>query len=354
MARRRIGLLFLGGISAAILALVSANQSTAAYPGKNGDLLYLARRVGGSSTEILVVSPGGMNTRSLTASKGLDVGARATWSPDGTRIAFEAIPAPPYKVGDIGTRSKLYVMNADGSGLTQIITSPARDPEYPTWSPDGQTLAFVGVPTAGWRAVFTIGLDGTNLQTVIPDEPGTWDSYRSLAWSPDGGSLLFSGTFRYPCPDGCHWGMEEDELYILSLATGDIQRLTENMLPDQNAVWSPDGTRIAFEHHLPTPPKFGSTRRWTSQLLIMNLETGETRDISDDPTNVNEDWMPAWSPDGTLIAYVSTTNPQTALATDEVFIVAPDGTGRRKRVTEGPRHRSLDWQPIVPRFPQAR
>lgn len=349
MARRRTGLLFLGGISAAILALVSANQSTAAYPGKNGDLLYLARRTGGPNTEILVVTPNGMNTRNLTDSKGLDVCSRATWSPNGTMIAFGACG-----FGAIGERSKLYVMNADGSGLAQIITSPARDPEYPTWSPDGQTIAFVGVPTDGWRAVFTIGLDGTNLQTVIPDEPGTVDSYRSLAWSPDGGSLLFSGTFRYPCPDHCRWGMEEDELYVLSLATGDIQRLTENRLPDENAVWSPDGTRIAFEHHLPTPPKFGSTRRWTSQLLIMDLETRQTLDISDDPTNVNEDWMPAWSPDGTLIAYVSTTNPQTAIATHEVFIVTPDGTGRRKLVTEGPTHLPLDWQPIVPRLPQVR
>ena len=344
---------------AAVLAVSACEQSPtgtmenlssiavyAAYSGGNGDLLYMVRTlIECEDASIAVVSPDGSNTRNLTLGTNLRVSAnQATWSPDGSMIAFGAFPC-----GTSPQENRLHSMNADGSGIRQISTSPARDAEYPTWSPDGQVIAFVGIDGAGRRAVFTIGVDGTNLQTVLPSEPGFVESYQSLEWSPDGGSLLFSGAFRFPCPSGCGFGTEEYELYILLLATGDVQRITENRVADEDAVWSPDGQRIAFSHS-PVPrstaPGLSRTNR---QLLVMDLATRKTRDISNDPANHYFDGMPAWSPDGTLIAYISTRGsvkkPQGAQATFKIFTVAPSGKGLRKRVTLGPIHQAPNWQP---------
>ena len=54
------------------------------------------------------------------------------WSPDGKRIAFAS-----NREGD----ADLYVLNADGSGVTRVTVDP-RDDSYPTWSPDGHKLLF--------------------------------------------------------------------------------------------------------------------------------------------------------------------------------------------------------------------
>ena len=51
-----------------------------------------------------------------------------TWSPDGTRIAFES-----FRDGN----REVYVMNADGSGAKRLTTDPALDFD-PAWSPDSQ------------------------------------------------------------------------------------------------------------------------------------------------------------------------------------------------------------------------
>ena len=54
------------------------------------------------------------------------------WSPDGRRIAFASTRD--------GNR-EIYVMNADGSGVTRLTDNDADD-GYPSWSPDGRRIAF--------------------------------------------------------------------------------------------------------------------------------------------------------------------------------------------------------------------
>jgi Tol biopolymer transport system component len=89
------------------------------------------------------------------------------WSPDGSKIVFVAL-AP-------GQIHQLYTMNADGSNETQLTTSNVTK-AFPRWAPDGSLIAFAGtvaVPVASERpalvhnlAVFTVKPDGTNEQAV--------------------------------------------------------------------------------------------------------------------------------------------------------------------------------------------
>lgn len=74
------------------------------------------------------------------------------WSPDGTRLAFSC------RTG--GTDLELCVMNADGTGLTQLTDNTV--PELsPSWSPDGQKIAFQR-PVAGRQQIWLINSDGTD------------------------------------------------------------------------------------------------------------------------------------------------------------------------------------------------
>ncbi|RME81096.1 MAG: hypothetical protein D6775_14495, partial [Caldilineae bacterium] len=100
-------------------------------------------------------------------------------------------------------------------------------------------------------------------------------------WSPDGSFVLFTSTSR-----------TEDRtshIFILELQTGKLQDWGEGVGPD----WAPDGTRIVYHGCNQDGEQCG--------LWILNLTTGERRQLTSNPG----DTMPTWSPDGRLIAFMS-------------------------------------------------
>jgi Tol biopolymer transport system component len=320
-------------ISATII-LATGTSSIPGYPGKNGELLYLVRsQITCDDGSVAVRSPHGNKKKeaNLTIGTDLRIGAAPVWSPDGSMIAFTGFPC-----SQPNSNTHLYLMNANGSGIheidLEIDISPALNPEFPTWSPDGQVIAFVG-DTFDGQALFSVRPDGIDLQMILPpSELGFTDVYRSLAWSPDGSRLLFSGVSHFPCaPGGCGFSGDVFELYTFTPATGVVERLTDNSVIDQDAVWSPDAQWIAFIR--------------AGRLLVMDLDTRETRDISDpkDEENPSNYQTPAWSPDGSLIAYSHVISEVGIF----IFTVKPNGKGARKQITDGPADQWPDWQPIV-------
>ena len=93
------------------------------------------------------------------------------WSPDGARIAL----ARKDQVGNLD----IYVMNADGSGLTRLTTDPAEDAS-PSWSPDGTSIAFQSGRTGRWQ-VFVMNADGSAARALTDDAGG-----RNPDWSRSG------------------------------------------------------------------------------------------------------------------------------------------------------------------------
>jgi TolB protein len=148
-----------------------------------------------------LVNPDGSNLRRIEVDMWLEY---PSWSPDGTKLAF---------MGAIGGNYELQVVDLATGVVTQLTHSPGHD-AWPAWSPDGSTIAFSSVrddcrfAPAGaecWRTgdigehfdVWTIGADGSNLRRVTP-EFGQF-----MAWSPDGKELLISGAALYVVrPDG--------------------------------------------------------------------------------------------------------------------------------------------------------
>jgi len=71
-------------------------------------------------------------------------GVSPSWSPDGKRLAFVSFVDgndPPCDAASCPPSGELYVVRADGSGLTRLTRSRADD-EHPSWSPDGRRLAY--------------------------------------------------------------------------------------------------------------------------------------------------------------------------------------------------------------------
>lgn len=92
------------------------------------------------------------------------------WSPDGSQLVLSMTG---YSDGD-NPRGRIYVVNADGSGLRQI--SAGGNDRWPAWSPDGTRIGFVR-----GDQLFTMAADGTDVQEVVGVSPEG-----AIAWNPLG------------------------------------------------------------------------------------------------------------------------------------------------------------------------
>ena len=161
------------------------------------------------------------------------------WSPDGRFLAFGSTSGP-FKYKD-PQDAILYVAEADGSGLTRIatLTNPSISEEpfiYPSWSPDSRKLAFIygarsyrGTPQVSHHDLYLVNPDGSEL-TQLATFPTTSNAPPFIVdWSPDGGELLLSGN----SPSG--------NIYLVNPVTGGNRAISEG----GRASWSPTGDRIA-------------------------------------------------------------------------------------------------------------
>lgn len=176
--------------------------------------------------DLYIVNRNGMNMRWLTRTPGME--DQPQWSPDGTKILFRGTDQQ-------GTSPNLYVINVDGSGLTNLTaTLPARvtDRLHPAWSPDGSRIAFVATTGLAVK-VWTMNADGSNAAQLTTD--AGFDA--TPTWSPSGDRIAFT---RYDSAVPANgW-----DVMIVPVAGGAPVRLA---LPgDQlTPAWSPDGHYIA-------------------------------------------------------------------------------------------------------------
>ena len=163
-------------------------------------------------------------------SSGEELDMQPAWSPDGTRLAFVS-----YRSGG----SDIYVVNADGTGLRNIMPDdfPAATYEMqPAWSPDGTRIVFAS-DREGGRSLFTIRPDGSGLSRITTDATARDDQ---PSWSPDGTRLVFRRS--YSGPGGTAAGID---LVIVRADGSDPQRLSQPGREEWPS-WSPDGSSIAF------------------------------------------------------------------------------------------------------------
>lgn len=149
-------------------------------------------------------------------------------SPGGERVVF-ARRAPS------GTSFDLYLKER-GRELPRRLTSSPTDERRPTFSPDGRRVAFVREDGAETRiAVVPVGGGPTRHVKTLQTR-----DVQKLAWSPDGGALVFSA---HEAP------YEPFSLFLFSLETLDVRKLTTppaDARGDFAPAFSPDGERLAF------------------------------------------------------------------------------------------------------------
>ena len=225
--------------------------------------------------EIWVMDSDGANPRRITSNTSDDFGA--AWSPDAKTLVFGATQFR--RIADstvVPLTQHLYVVDPAG-GTPELLTPTDMRAQFPSWSPDGSTIAFHG----GYGGVgndlelFLIDANGGNLRRLTSN---AWSDARP-DWSPDGRRLAFQSN-----RDG------SGEIFVMNPDGSAIVQLTHsepgtvNQAPD----WSPDGRHILFV----------STRDGNPEIYVMNADGTHVTRVTNHPGN---DADPEWSPDGRII-----------------------------------------------------
>jgi Tol biopolymer transport system component len=180
-------------------------------------------------------------------------------------------------------------------------------------APPAGAIAFSSLAPRGWD-LYLVDVE-TRQTRRVTDHPAL---DFNAAYAPAGGRLAFVSE-----RDG------NAELYTVGADGSGLWRLTDAFALDDHPAWSPDGRRIAFSSTRQAADIPG--RAWNA-VYVMELESsggGNSRRVT--PEGV-ADYSPAWSPTGDLIAVASGSGE--AGGTD-LFVMAPDGTGRRRVITNG-------------------
>jgi hypothetical protein len=139
------------------------------------------------------------------------------FSPDGTRIAF---------VSDRGGNAELYVMNADGSGVQRLTSTPATEGS-PSWVPNGRSIVYTSDAT-GHTQVWIINVDGSE-QRQLTQEPS---ANFQPAVSPDGKLIAFS-------TDRERGGSYE--VFVMSIDGAEQRNVSQSPASETAPAWVADG-----------------------------------------------------------------------------------------------------------------
>ena len=142
-----------------------------------------------------------------------DVVASPVWSPDGRRIAFEK-------------DHKIYVMGADGTGVTDLTGAGPAGDFAPAWSPDGRHIAFMSNRDGTFK-IYEMNPGGSGVVKLTGDRPGAPPSDdANPAWSPRGTKILFSRERG-----------NERNIWVMSADGGDLQQLTLSRSIEDEPAW---------------------------------------------------------------------------------------------------------------------
>ncbi len=211
------------------------------------------------------------------------------WSPDGKWIAF---------ISRRGENSQIHAIRFEGGEAIQVSKSEGNIGSF-QWSPNGKEIAF--------------------LYTDKPkDEKKRKDKYGSYAVEDKEFELTHLRLIDFDPQGAMQWKLplELNDSTLQAKANGEVL-IKSNDFTIEGFLWSPDGSKIAFDHQ--PDPLINSF--FNSDISVYDLKTKEYNVLIENPSY---DGIIAWSPDSKSLLYTSSLDNRTSnyYANDQYFIIS--------------------------------
>ena len=278
---------------------------------------------------VLAVPVAGQERRAMTTDDGLDMVGGAMISPDGSWVLFSKSElnweenereTTWWRVSAEGGEPYRYIGD-DGGGNFQF-------------SPDGSRLAFTR-SVDDESQLFLLPTTGGEAVQLSEHET----SIGSYAWSEDGSKIIFVATeprtdeeeearetgydaiFVDEGPNGQQSG-NWNNLWLIEVESGVERRLTDTDHRIGSFSVAPNGDRILFTSRIENR----RNQQNLSEIQLLEVETGTIRQLTD---NSAPEGRLSWAPDGRSFAYTARTDGEWELLLDKIWVMDPDGGGRR-------------------------
>lgn len=255
-------------------------------------------------------------------------------SPDGKWVSYSLSAVDTTKDK---RNTDLWMVSWDGKETVQLTNSPDGESKA-RFSPDGRYISFVAVRQGATKSqLWLMDRRGgeakklTDLKTDLED----------YVWSPDSKKIAMvlrdpdyadSAKTKIRKPyviDRYHFKADMKgylekspvHLYVFTVATRKIDTLTTGIYDEASPAWSPDGTRIAFVSNRSEDPD----RNQNTDLYVMEARSGAP--MKQLTTWSGVDSEPSWSPDGKRIAYLRSTASSNFLMYDQPILALINATG---------------------------
>src|SRR5215472_6435601 len=299
-------------------------------------------------SNIWVVNPDGTGTAALTKLTSTFASSlNPAWSADGIKIAFSSGRALNGTDADNtnGTRN-VWVVNSDGTGATHLtgLTASGTSVDFPLWSPDGSKIIFQSARNLDGSDslsanfitnIWVVNSDGSGSATALTKTTVTGTGNDSAVWSPDGSKVAFSSARALDGSDAVNTNGTRNIWIVKADGSGvaPLTKLTAVGADSDVPSWTADGSKVVFQSGRALDGTNAVNTHGTGNVWLINADGSGPTALTKLANSVFESVGNAKaSPDGSKMVFTSGraldgTDALNTNTTRNIWVVNADGSG---------------------------